>query len=170
MCDEIKSENSINLPRNKIIYLSEARNSRITANVLYRWYRGRFLGGNLADRFNFMGVLFLVMSPLAAEPIMMILGVGTPANWGRLDYPEARADSPQIVRGQKLLPEIIRFACWLHQFQRAVLWYHEGAASPPQSQSQRCAAPMWRLFRSNEPSNLTRSGTWLDTDLMKNAS
>lgn len=62
----------------------------------------------------------------------MVPGVGTRANReGDSDHPEARADSPQIVRGQELLPEIICFACWLRRFERAVLCYHESPLSPP---------------------------------------
>lgn len=52
---------------------------------------------------------------------------------GRLDHPEARANSPQIVHGRELLPEIIRFACRLRRFKRAVLCYHENRTSPSRS-------------------------------------
>lgn len=72
---------------------------------------------------------------------MMILGIGTPANRGRLGHPEARADSPQIVRGQELLPEIIRFACRLRRFRRAVLCYHRGPRDHPRN-PDRNSAPL----------------------------
>lgn len=146
-----------------------------TADVVF--YRRAISRRWFSRSIQFYGwFFFLVMSPPATErrpctDLVMILGVGmySNPNRGRFGHPEARADSPQIVRGQELLPEIIRFACRLRRFRRTVLWYHEGPASPPQPRAQRYATPMWRLFRSNEPSNLTRSGTWPDADLMKNA-
>lgn len=135
--------------------------------VLHRRY-GRFLGSDLADRFNFMGGSFSSCCPRPPwsddrDDTRVLVHR---RNRGRLGHPEARADSPQIVRGRELLPEIIRFACLATSIPTyAVSCCHEGSLRHPRNPGRNgapflnvTALSFERTLQSDTIGHVTRYG------------